>query len=658
MRQLKNIFDVIIIFSFISFCTTLSAAQSYDTIEDYVSNYMDMAISEMHRTQIPASITLAQGIIESNFGNSYLARNANNHFGIKCHTTWTGDKVYRDDDTKGECFRAYPSDYDSYIDHSDFLLRKRYASLFDLPLSDYRSWAKGLKKAGYATDPTYAEQLIFVIEKYNLNQYDLQVPVLASNETRDKRGGGISSKIINKNRNASSANTGSSDKWEVVNKTRPATPKTETYTNNTREVETYTASNEKSSYKNPSRASKKSNLKRSDIFYYNNIKTVVATAKTTPTELAMTYGLTVRKLCKYNDFQTTQIIPADTKVYLQPKRSQGPSNIKRHTVKIGETMKDIAQHYGIKEKCLYKRNQLIPGMQPAPSETIYLSGNRDRAPKLVSDMYQEANAKKNSMNKPTASSTMPKVKPATTYSAPKTTSTYSAPKTAPVTNVVKEAKTEVRTEVKEDIVKESYIPNEFKKTTTTSTTDYTTNHTTQNVESTSRGILERGKKEVKEYVYGEGDTRINTSSIEEGINQEETTYFDRFSKDNSNVVTNTTSDIIDESETTFFDNRENIKTGTSTTYKTNTARTYETKPASSYETKPRTTTPTVNQGKTNSVNTSTSQSHSMGVYTVLKGDTLYSISKRFGATVSEIQKLNGLDSNVIKLGQELRVPNN
>lgn len=145
------------------------------TPNDYISLYKEDAIAEMLSYGIPASITLAQGMLESGNGNSALSVYANNHFGIKCHVGWTGESYYMDDDAKNECFRKYEKVLDSYTDHSLFLKnRTRYAALFELPLTDYKGWAKGLKQAGYATHPKYAEQLIELIEKYKLDQYDKQ----------------------------------------------------------------------------------------------------------------------------------------------------------------------------------------------------------------------------------------------------------------------------------------------------------------------------------------------------------------------------------------------------------------------------------------------------------------------------------------------------
>lgn len=143
------------------------------TAEEYILEYKDAAIEEMERVGIPASITLAQGMLESGNGNSRLAIEANNHFGIKCHSDWTGATIYKDDDKKNECFRKYRKVSDSYRDHSDFLRnRSRYAFLFELKPDDYKAWAKGLKEAGYATNPKYPQLLIDLIERHELHQYD------------------------------------------------------------------------------------------------------------------------------------------------------------------------------------------------------------------------------------------------------------------------------------------------------------------------------------------------------------------------------------------------------------------------------------------------------------------------------------------------------
>ncbi len=160
-----------ILFSLVTF--QLLAQQS--ATEAYIKKWHKVAIAEMEEYGIPASITLAQGILESGSGQSFLATEAKNHFGIKCHLDWKGGKVYHDDDAKGECFRKYKNAEDSFRDHSLFLKnRSRYAGLFEENPTDYKAWAKGLRKAGYATDRRYADRLIDLIERYQLHKYDLE----------------------------------------------------------------------------------------------------------------------------------------------------------------------------------------------------------------------------------------------------------------------------------------------------------------------------------------------------------------------------------------------------------------------------------------------------------------------------------------------------
>ena len=161
----------------ILFCLLIGKAsfgQSSQVVRDYISRFRDIAIAEMQRTGVPASITLAQGILETEAGRSPLVQKSNNHFGIKCKSDWTGESVTHDDDAKGECFRKYPDPAQSYKDHSDFLKnRAHYAPLFKLDPTDYKSWAYGLKKAGYATNPKYPQLLIKIIQDYDLHKYTM-----------------------------------------------------------------------------------------------------------------------------------------------------------------------------------------------------------------------------------------------------------------------------------------------------------------------------------------------------------------------------------------------------------------------------------------------------------------------------------------------------
>ena len=163
----------IILYLSILFCTINVMAQRRNSAyEDYINRYKDIAIEQMMRHRIPASITLAQGLLESGAGKSLLTVSSNNHFGIKCHNEWTGRRFYKDDDIKDDCFRVYDNARESFEDHSKFLLRPRYKSLFSLKITDYKGWARGLKACGYATNPQYADKLIGIIELYNLSEYD------------------------------------------------------------------------------------------------------------------------------------------------------------------------------------------------------------------------------------------------------------------------------------------------------------------------------------------------------------------------------------------------------------------------------------------------------------------------------------------------------
>jgi len=162
-----------ILFILFSIAIFSQAPKREMTAEEYIEKYKEDAITEMKEYKIPASITLAQGMLESRYGNSPLVKEANNHFGIKCHNTWKGETYIQDDDTKNECFRKYKNALESYNDHSLFLKNgSRYAFLFELKITDYEAWAKGLKQAGYATDPNYPKRLIDIIKRYELYKFD------------------------------------------------------------------------------------------------------------------------------------------------------------------------------------------------------------------------------------------------------------------------------------------------------------------------------------------------------------------------------------------------------------------------------------------------------------------------------------------------------
>jgi len=280
--------------------------------EQYIQKYADLAMKEMARAGIPASITLAQGCLESNNGNSTLAVKGNNHFGIKCHD-WTGKKMYHDDDTKGECFRVYKSPYESYIDHSNFLVtRGRYSFLFELKPHDYRGWAKGLKKAGYATAKNYATLLIQIIEQNELYRYDVQVLQGALGVETES----------------------SQDKREHSYET-------------TREV-----------------------------LMNNGIEYIVVEPGDTPESLRNELDLYQNEIYRYNNLYKGEELEVGQMIYLQPKRRKAAPGNDVHVVRSGETMYDISQIYGVKIKQLYRMNLLQEGAQPLEGTEIFLRKRR------------------------------------------------------------------------------------------------------------------------------------------------------------------------------------------------------------------------------------------------------------------------------------------
>jgi LysM repeat protein len=250
-------------------------------------------VEQMQRHKIPASITLAQGLLESGAGRSSLARKSNNHFGIKCHSDWSGKKTYHDDDAPRECFRVYSSVKDSYDDHSQFLKRgARYAFLFELKITDYKGWARGLKKAGYATDPSYANRLITIIEDYELYKYDTNG--MSKREAR---------------------------KWEKELKKKPWLA-------------------------NPHQ-----------VYIANGLAYVVARDGDTFQLLGGEFGISWKKLPQFNDLHRDYTLEEGDIIYLKKKNKKADKTYKTYVVRDGDSMHSISQKFGIQLKNLYKMNR-------------------------------------------------------------------------------------------------------------------------------------------------------------------------------------------------------------------------------------------------------------------------------------------------------------
>lgn len=285
-------------------CFLQSAGQTI-TPQQYIEEYKDIAISEMRRMGVPAAITLAQGILESQCGNSDLVKQSNNHFGIKCKSTWTAETVLHDDDKPGECFRKYNTAEDSYRDHSDFLKgSSRYASLFQLNPTDYKDWAYGLQKAGYATNPRYPEILIKNIEKYNLEQYTLdglnEAPQFAAAKYQEKQ-----------EDNSSSALSVDSSLTAPVNLT------------------------------------------------INGLKVLLVPKGTSLLAIATQHRIGLDKLLSINDLTKDGLLNRNQYIFLEKKKKEGKDEF--YIVPANESMYDIAQRNGIMLQSLSDYNNLSSG---------------------------------------------------------------------------------------------------------------------------------------------------------------------------------------------------------------------------------------------------------------------------------------------------------
>ena len=300
----------------------------------YINTYKFLAIQEMQRTGVPASIKLAQGILETQAGESDLVKRSNNHFGIKCKTAWNGNKVYHDDDEKGECFRAYGSAEDSYRDHSDFLKRsQRYAFLFQLDPADYKDWAKGLKKAGYATNPKYTQQLIKYIETYDLQLYTLIA--LGRRKMEDEP-----------------------PMYAVNSQVVP--------------VISAAAMEQDSEDVQPEVPAKALRLRYpEEAFRINDTRVIVGLAGTPLLAVAEQYGVRYKHLLEFNELtESDDIIRKDQLIFLQRKRRQGANAF--HLVRKTETLYDIAQEEAIRLDNLLAYNQLQGNETPVAGQKLYL----------------------------------------------------------------------------------------------------------------------------------------------------------------------------------------------------------------------------------------------------------------------------------------------
>lgn len=295
-----------------------------NTRQQYIDVFAKLSIQEMNEYHIPASITMAQACLESGDGNSILAQKANNHFGIKCNSSWQGHTIRKDDDDRNECFRKYSTAIESYRDHSKFLTGgMRYQFLFDYDIKDYRKWAYGLKKAGYATDMQYPERLIKIIEEFQLYKLDTYYNSAIGYVRPERLGSG--SKSMTRPKGKAGIDDFSINPYLIRN------------------VE-----------------------KR------NSAKAFFAKEGDTYEQIAAEFSIKEWEIYKYNDVEKGSRPEIGSIVFIQSKRSSAPRGNDFHIIKQGETLWSVAQWYGVRLNALYRKNRMNQGEEPKPGQQISL----------------------------------------------------------------------------------------------------------------------------------------------------------------------------------------------------------------------------------------------------------------------------------------------
>lgn len=314
----------------------------------YVEKYAPVAVNEMKRSGVPASITLAQGLLESRAGQSALASKGNNHFGVKCHKDWKGREFRQDAEIQNECFRAYASADESFRDHSDFLrYQDRYKFLFELDPTDYKGWAHGLKKAGYATDPAYPQKLIKIIEEYKLYEYDLDEVETAAKAKPAER-----TKISGNEKEKKTARDGKRH-VSVPAQTPLALEKPRQLDRNYAEEHHYVISR--------------------TMLSGNGVPFITSVEGETYSSIARSHNLFLKELLAYNDLDREIALEKGTVVYLQPKKQRTEKGLDKYIVSSDtETLRDIAQRFAVKIKSLKKMNSLADDYRPSEGDSIRL----------------------------------------------------------------------------------------------------------------------------------------------------------------------------------------------------------------------------------------------------------------------------------------------
>ena len=340
------------------FLSSHFSAQTWATEEQYIQKFAKYAVEEMEKYKIPASITLAQGLLETGGGQSRLAREGNNHFGIKCKEDWVGKTMKHTDDAPNECFRVYDDPRKSYEDHSIFLAtRKFYQNLFNLDLKDYKAWAHGLKKAGYATNPKYAYILINKIEKYRLYEYD--------NTNAKEVHLAVMKQFPGLENDA--AFLASNQPRKAKETTKPVTVKVP-----------YQQTSYAEQQKSVERIKSKAEILNTMLVKNHpngGLKYVVVPEDTTLRFVANKFRLSERDLMKWNDLEHSSV-KKNAILFLESKNSDG--NVATYQCEAGEDMYAIAQKFGVKLNKLYSKNRMSEGDRPSAGQLIYLIDKKPR----------------------------------------------------------------------------------------------------------------------------------------------------------------------------------------------------------------------------------------------------------------------------------------
>lgn len=341
------------------------AAQSRNAdYEAYIRQYHKEAQKQQKKYNIPASITLAQGLLESGAGKSELATKANNHFGVKCAGDWNGDTYKHDDETKNECFRKYRHAEQSYEDHSLFLQKKRYQPLFELPITDYKGWAHGLRQCGYATDPGYAAKLIKLIEDYDLTQYDLPNASGEAKVITDKTADSSDASSDSVSSAAGSSSSASSSQ---------ATDKEEKAAYIATDADLSAASPAKEARAERRQMGSVALNQTHKVLRNNGRKYVVARLGDTFADIAYEFNLYEKTLRQYNDIVNPRYeLQEGDKVYLQRKRKKAEKRFAHYRVQGDENIWQIAQDKGMRLSTIYRLNGIETGQNVMRNQDLLL----------------------------------------------------------------------------------------------------------------------------------------------------------------------------------------------------------------------------------------------------------------------------------------------